>query len=197
MATQQDYINKSIKERICLKNIFQKLTTEFDWKLYLTPEDGYELYDGFITKFQKDTGIILNTYFVEIKVRDTHYSDLLLENDKYTNLTKLAKQYDSRNYLDTPSEIIYISVTPEGSYWFNLSKIDFRQVEWLSEEHWASSTDRSKGKIMKKVCYLSTDISRQIKVKSNDIANNDEAVIKRVLLVNKQTSGLYKFLFGN
>ena len=36
-----------------------------------------------------------------------------------------------------------------------------------------------------------------IKVKSNDIANNDEAVIKRVLLVNKQTSGLYKFLFGN
>ena len=50
---------------------------------------------------------------------------------------------------------------------------------------------------MKKVCYLSTDISKQIKVKSNDIANNDEAVIKRVLLVNKQTSGLYKFLFGN
>lgn len=197
MATQQDYINKSILERICLKNIFQRLSTDYDWQYHFTDEQGYDLYDSLLVKFKKDTGTILNTYFVEMKVRDTHYPTLLLEKKKYQDLLDLVKKYDERNYLDKPSEVIYISTTPQGSYWFNLSKVNESELNWIQEMHWISTTDKSKGKTLKWVTYLSTDLAKFLPIKSTDKKSSNNKEVNKIIIEQKQTNGLYNFLFSN
>lgn len=199
MATQQDYVEKSIKERIMLKNIFQKLTTEFDWKYYFTPEEGYDLYDAVLMKFEKGTGNILNRYFVESKIRDTHYPTLLLEYKKMSDLKAEVKRLDNKTnkecFTNIKSSIVYLTVTPDGSYWFNLDKLEVDMIDWQEEMHWASTTDKGKGKILKKVTYLDINTAKYINVKPQDEVNNDVKVIERVMLIHKQTSNLYRTLF--
>ena len=53
---------------------------------------------------------------IELKCRNKHYDDLIIEKDKYDALIRRAKQYET-----TP---FYINSTPQGIYVFNLSKID-------------------------------------------------------------------------
>jgi len=196
MVTQQDYIKKSILERICLKNIFQKLSNNYDWKFYFTSEEGYDLYDALLIKFEKNGTKMLNQYFIEIKVRDKHYDTLMLERTKYNHLKDLVKKYDKRNYSDIPSEIIYINTTPNGSYWFNLSKINMEEQEWIQESHWSSTTDKSKGKELKWLTYLPLHLGKIIPVKSTDSVHYDNKVIERVMTNQKQNNGLYNFLFN-
>lgn len=195
MATQQDYINKSLKERLCLKRIFNNFNTKYDWKWWFTDEYSYDLYDALLIKFEKNTNKILNQYFIEQKVRDTHYETLMLERIKFNKLITLVDKYDSRNYNDKQSEIIYSNTTPNGSYWWNLSKLDLEKLVWKYEEHWVSTTNKSLGKEMKWVSYLGCDMAKFIDV--NCYIKDEKDEIKKDIIEQKQTNGIYNFLFAN
>jgi hypothetical protein len=52
---------------------------------------------------------------IELKCRNKHYDDLIIEKAKYDKLLKRAQKY-----LTIP---VYISQTPEGIYAFNLASI--------------------------------------------------------------------------
>lgn len=196
MANQQAYIERSRKERICLKNIFSKFSNEYDFKWYFTDEESKEKYDCLLIKYKKLTATILGIYFIEIKVRDEHYPNLMLERIKYNNLKDLVNKYDKRMYNDKPSEIVYVSTTPEGSYWWNLSKYDMNKVEWVYEEHWVSTMNKSLGKEMKWLTYLPITDAKFIPVKSTDQVIYDTKVVERILTHQKQYNGLYSYLFG-
>jgi len=193
MATQKDYIEKSIKERLCLRHIFKQFNNKYDWKWWFTDEQSYELYDALLIKFEKDSGNILEQYFIEEKVRDKHYNDLMLERIKLNKLKSLVQKYDKRNYNNKPSQIIYSNTTPNGSYWWNLSKIDLNQLEWKQELHWISTTNKSLGKELKWVTYLKTDLAKWTNV--NCYIKDEKKEIKKDIINQKQTNGLYNFLF--
>lgn len=198
MGLQQQFLEKSIKERICLKNILQKLPTEYDYKSYFTPEESYDLYDGVLMKFKKNTSELLGRYFIEVKVRDTHYDTLLLEKKKYEDLIKEVDRKDKITnkecFTDIKSKIVYVSVTPNGTYWFNLSDMEADKFEWLNEYHWASTTDKSKGRINKVVTYLDINKAKLINVKSTDTYVNDKVQLDKIKVSQRQQKCLYEYL---
>lgn len=195
MNINDQFIQKSINERIILRKIFSKMSINYDWKYLLTDETSYDLYDGRLMKFKKDTGEIIENYYVEIKVRDTHYDELMLEDIKHKNLIKLAKKLDDKINKECmtmiDSKIIYISSTPQGSFLYNLSEIDFDKVEWQIKTLPVSTVNRSAGKIEKKVCFLSTKLAKFIPITSNDIVQNDDIIIKKVMINQAQNRCIF------
>lgn len=191
MATNLDYIHRNKIERVFLKEIFTKLFNKenYDVNYYLTDEEGYDEYDGGACFFDKHTGSVINRHIYEIKIRDKHYPDLLLEQRKYNKLVKKAE------YLD--AQIKYISVTPLGTYIWNITKHD--NYCWVKEQHNKSTTELYKGKISKKVTYLSTDLAKY----TSNIRTNDydklykEQEFKQEIKIHKQNKCLFEWLLNN
>ena len=82
--------------------------------------------------------------YIELKSRNTHYDDLLIEETKYRALLMSAA-----NYGLTPW---YINATPNGVWGFNLSKLP--APKW--EDKWLPSTTEfaSRGNKTKLVGFL-------------------------------------------
>lgn len=199
MATQLDYINKSIKERFLLRKILTKLPSKFDYKYYFTPESGYDLYDCVLMKFEKGTNKYLGRYIIEMKVRDCHYDNLLLERIKMSDLKKEVARMDKKTnqecWTNDKSKIIYVNSTPNASYWFDITDMDPSKIDWIREEHWVSTTDKSKGKVDKDVTYLSIDNAKlKFDVTSNDEDPNSKQVMKKMMLSQSQSRCLYQWL---
>ena len=150
MATQRDYQIKSEKERIALKELLPTFFDKYNWTYYLTPVDGYDIYDAYVMIFNEG-GSIIKRIIIECKVRDAFYDKLMLESKKYNDLKNKAKNGE---------EIFYLSVTTAGSYLFNLSSIN-EGTDWKREMHWKSTTDKSLGKIEKKVTYLDVESAKK------------------------------------
>jgi len=152
--TTQDYISRNEKERVFLleifKNIFDK--DKCDVSYYMTSTEGYDEYDGGVCIFKKGTGSVVCRQIYEIKIRDIHYPDLMLERTKFNRLVKKAEDL-------WDAQIKYVNVTPLGTYIWNITKDD--KYIWLKEEHNKSTTELSKGKKMKQVTYLSTYIAKK------------------------------------
>lgn len=195
MNINDQFIQKSINERIILRKIFSKMSNFYDWKYILTDETSYDLYDARLMKFKKDTGEILENYYVEEKIRDVHYDELMLEEIKYKNLIGLAKKLDDKMNKECmtmiKSKVLYISTTPKGSFLFNLSEIDFDKVEWQIKTLPVSTVNRSAGKIEKKVCFLPIKLAKFITITSNDIVQNDDKIIKKVMINQTQNKCIF------
>ena len=67
---------------------------------------------------------------IELKCRNTHYDELILEKDKYESLMQQANELGF-----TP---FYINSTPQGIYAFNLRKI---KVTWTTRRLPSSTVD--------------------------------------------------------
>ena len=143
---QQDFIKRSEIERVALKSIIQIAFDGKEYEYYLTPVDGYDIYDGYCMFFDPLTKSIIHRVLFEVKVRDRHYPNLLLEEKKWKDLKKKADE--------SGASVVYVNVTPNGSYLFNLTKLIGADIEWVEEDHWVSTTDKSRGKITKWVTYL-------------------------------------------
>jgi len=61
-------------------------------------------------------------YRIELKCRNKHYNELMLEKDKYFAMIN--------SYLDTNYRPLYINSTPNGIYVFDLSKIT---PSWITD----------------------------------------------------------------
>ena len=149
---QMKFYEKSLLERGYLKMIFDKLPTAYDYKTWMTPAEGFEVYDGVILRFEKGTSKLIDRMIVEVKVRDKFYPELILEKIKFDDLKKVRRQMDTKTkkecYTDVKTRLIYINITPQGSYFFDLDKLE-KEFQWTNEMHWVSTTDKSKGKIQK------------------------------------------------
>jgi hypothetical protein len=82
---------------------------------------------------------------IELKCRNTHYDELILEKDKYESLMDRAQDLGF-----TP---FYINSTPKGIYAFNLRKIT---VTWITKRL-PSNTFEKGSEIDKKVALLHID----------------------------------------
>ena len=82
---------------------------------------------------------------IELKCRNTHYDELILEKDKYESLMDRAQDLGF-----TP---FYINSTPKGIYAFNLRKIT---VTWITKRL-PSNTFYKGPEIDKKVALLHID----------------------------------------
>jgi hypothetical protein len=82
---------------------------------------------------------------IELKCRNTHYNELLLEKDKYESL---MQQADKLGY--TP---FYINSTPEGIYAFNLRKM---KITWTTRSLPASTFNKAPA-IDKEIALLHID----------------------------------------
>lgn len=197
MATQLDYNNKSINERIILKEVIKKLydTKKIDIQYYFTDVEGKDIYDGYTMMFDKTTGRLIRSHLMEIKIRDTHYEDLMLEQKKLTNLKSKAEE--------SGSSIIYISCTPNGSYVYNLTRLETEiGFEWVKQEHWKSTTNKSLGKKTKTITYLPTKYAKHIDVRQTDIEvlkrlRNAEEKAIRTTVQGQQKKNLFDTLFNN
>lgn len=86
---------------------------------------------------------IQNKLTIELKSRNTHYDDLLIEKKKYDRLLLLAAEDEHIPY--------YINSTPKGVWGFDLFTIEIKWDERLMP---AVTEFPSKGKIIKKVGLL-------------------------------------------
>lgn len=189
-----EFHKKSIKERIALSLVINKIMDGKSFQYYETPIDGYDKYDGALMIFNEDTNEISGRCIIEAKIRDTHYPTLLLEKIKYDALIGKATELSSSKYT---CKIMYLCTTPNGSYYFDLHKIE---PIWIKEMHWASTTDKSKGKVLKDVFYLKLEDGKTINVKQKDVEliYNDKHEVKKEIKRNvehQQTNELFKFLF--
>lgn len=182
----ESYIDKSRKERVFLKEIFKKIFNynKYDISYYMTSEEDYDNYDGGSCLFYKGTGTVYKRAIFEIKIRDVHYDDLLLENKKYKSLMKKAESLDCSVY--------YISVTPNGTYIWKISKDDI--YLWNKEEHNKSTTEIEKGTIMKKITYLPITNAKYLDIKTSDYNKLIKEDIKIEMNNHKQNKCLFEWL---
>jgi len=89
---------------------------------------------------------------IELKCRKTHYNELLIEKDKYFNLTKYFILND-----DKP---LYINSTPKGIYAFDLRKIT---SEFVTDKRMPKTTEFQETQVTEKT-YALLDIKKAKKI---------------------------------
>lgn len=192
------YIQKSITERIFLRKVYEEIikSKNFDFKIYMTDEAGSDKYDARLIKFEKNTCNIIQNYYIEIKVREDDWGDLMLEKIKWNNLKSLVKKMDFKTnrdcFLNIKSDIIYISVTPNGTWVWNLSKIISDKTEWIIKNCPVSTVDPSRGRIDKEVFMLDKSKAKFFNIKTSDENNVDQIQIQKVLLNNKRNRCIFE-----
>jgi len=158
-------------ERGHLKMIYDKLPDKFIYKMYTTDPESKEGYDALLMRFDKDSTYFKDRFIIEIKVRNDHYQSFMLEKSKLDGLKRIRSKKDrkinSECYTNDISRLVYITVSPQGTYWFNLDSLE-KDFEWKEEEHWISSTDHSLGKELKKVTYIDLNKAKYIPIKTGD-----------------------------
>ena len=162
--TEQEYYKKSVRERIMLDILFSRIynKNEFQDNIHHTPADSKEPYDSIVCRFD---GTIKQNHIWEAKIRDANYTEILFEKIKYESLKKIAKRYEG-----APSDIFYVSTHPNGTYIFNITKIEKEgKLEWIKQQHNKSTVEKWRGKIEKQLIYLPIEWGKIIDIKVSDI----------------------------
>jgi len=107
-------------------------------------DDQFSRFDCYSLKYNMD---------IELKCRNKHYDELLIEKDKYDALLKRSEKFGT-----TP---MYINSTPEGIYVFNLHKI--AQPKWEDKGGLPTTSHFSdRRKIVKTVGFLPIYLANKI-----------------------------------
>lgn len=170
------YTMTSKIERIALNNIIPKLFSGGKISFYTTPDEGTDIYDGYVMKMD-DNFSIIDRYIIECKVRDTFYPTLLLEKKKYESLRQKA--------LESDAKIIYICVTPDGAFCFNLNKLITPDTKWIKEQHWKSTQNKCAGKINKSVFYINIDQAKKISYTTKDCQNEYNKKVETIKVISE------------
>lgn len=186
------FYEASKNERLFLKKILEDMTKDntYHYSYYMTDPEGLDIYDGFISLFDKVSGSVYKRYIIEIKIRDIDYDELLLEKKKLDSLTKKS--------LESDSEMLYICVIPSGTYIFNLSKLG--EVEF-TKVPCNKTTVINSGKIMKTVTFLPKKIASKVikDLKFYDLKHlireeEDNKKMKEEIRIHKQNRCLFEYL---
>lgn len=152
------YTSAELNEReafIQIKHIFEeKLKDGEKLTYYTSPICSKDNFDVYMIKWNCH-GKRISHSIIEIKVRNDHYSTLLLEKQKYNSLHRLRKK-DLENCENI--NIFYICFTPKSTYLFDLTD-ENQKYNWIKKEFVKSTIDKEKGTKIKEVTFLNVDDS--------------------------------------
>ena len=124
------------------KELFQFLKSKYLSNLQKT-NDKYDSFDCICRE---------KNLYIELKCRQTHYDDLLIEKGKYDRL-----RYEAKENKMIP---LYINSTPKGIWAFNLEKI---KIAWQLKDNLPSTTEfENKERIIKEIGFLSIRKGKQL-----------------------------------
>lgn len=156
---ESEFSKREFEERLFLKKIIP-ISFPGEISHYFTDINSRDIYDACVMLYHPETKSLTKRYIIEIKVRQVHYHDLMLEKKKLEALKKKASECDA--------DIIYISVTPNGCFSWNIKELEETMTfEYKSEMHWKTSMNKSAGKVLKKVTYLSTELANRLDITTN------------------------------
>jgi hypothetical protein len=186
------FVEASKRERYCLKYILPMIKNKipgYEWTEYITDIYGYDVYDCLLQAYIE--GSIKKRYIIEVKVRDTHYDELILETKKIRDLKSKV--------LDNLTKILYINITPMGTYIFSISDLQKQNklVKTKIVANRATMASRT-DKIEKGVFMLNVSDAKYLDFKFNEA--DYQKSIKEVVKTNwenKAKKGLFDYLFGN
>jgi hypothetical protein len=186
--------NYELLGRQMLTMIIPKLYNSKEYSIYpfLTDPNDTDKYDAFISVFTKGTYNLVANHLIEIKCRNKHYDELMLEKDKYDYLIKKSSECGA--------DAFYINTTPKGTYIFNLSKMDSEIFKFKTEEHNVTSVNKANGKRLKKVCHLPVDKAMKVlNVTFDDVIESyqrDHLKLNREITKQQQAYYLFKWMLS-
>ena len=129
-----------IKEREELLKVVKHLTKGKEYKLIFSDETSFTKWDAKLYFNNK-------SYLIEVKIRDTHFDSLILEQHKYDSLMKYKNKFDA---------ILYFNKTPMGYYIARIDNLtqDYLDTNTNTKIANRSSVEKNKGKIKKTWIYL-------------------------------------------
>jgi hypothetical protein len=162
MNLDQEFEKKAFEERLFLKKLLPLIYSDQQLEplFQFTPSHGKDVYDCCVCLYDFLTKCLVHRHIIEIKVRDKFYPTLLLEKKKLESLKKIAAIAGSIVY--------YISVTPNGTFLFNLTDLE-PELVFNVEDHWASTTNKSLGKIPKSVTHIPIEKGIKLNVFTSDL----------------------------
>jgi hypothetical protein len=158
--TKQDYIIKGNKERLSLDIILPELFADYEYSKYYTDPESLDVYDCYLMTYDKITKSLKRRYIIEVKVREQNWNEWMLEKKKLTALNKKAGE--------SGATILYINVTPSGSYVWNLSRIQ-KDIHWESKDCNISTVEMEKGKKTKQVTMLPTTLAKHFSLTDSQV----------------------------
>ena len=124
------------------QRLFDYLKQEYFKDLEMS-EDPFSRWDCFSNQYKTR---------IELKCRKTHYSELMIEQDKYW---ALISYYIFKDYIP-----LYINSTPKGIYCFDLREIT---PEWQTDERMPQTTEFNKtDRVQKTYAMLSLFSAKKI-----------------------------------
>lgn len=194
MNTNNDkFIEASKRERYTLKYILplikEKMPKDYEWTEYITDIYGYDVYDCLLQAYIE--GSIQKRFIIEVKIRDKHWEDLILETEKLKSLK--SKIFDDK------AQILYINITPKGTYIFNLTKLEKQNklVKNTLMANKATMASRDE-KVNKGVYFLNVGDALKLEwtFNENEYKESIQSVIK-TNWENKAKKCLFDYLLGN
>jgi len=143
------------RERYCAEQLFTYINSkskDYNYVFSPTTTGNAISYDGVLRVEYKHSGTIAAYYIVEIKVRETHYDTLILDDPKLKSLKKEKRakdKYFKSQWSDRTMGILYINFTDQGTYIFDLIEIEDNKEMPKGEKHTADKVyvDPSQGKV--------------------------------------------------
>lgn len=145
----------SRKERLAFDTMV-KLYNVFppNYRINPSPIDGHDSYDYWIHKLNENFSIT-QRYVVEVKIRSLQGSQLddarengwLLETKKFNSLKKMLE-------IDPEMKILYVCFTNDGTYFFDLLKLESQGLLKVSKKVMNKATMNSKTDKINKSIYL-------------------------------------------
>lgn len=111
------FFESEMKERWALKKAIKMMVGSRNHTFQMTPIGSKEHYDGFLILYD-DMWKQERSYYIESKIRDRHYDDLLIEKYKIKEIKQLRKESHS------DAEILYINFSPIGTWVWNIDKLE-------------------------------------------------------------------------
>jgi hypothetical protein len=176
-----------------LKELQRLYPDKFRWELHFTPIK--HTFDAFWVVLDEN-GSIRKRVWVEMKIRDKVYDDYMLEKKKLSQINKLKKELGLR---DDEVSILYLNFTPEGTFLWDVSKIDPDTINDKIKANKATETSRT-NKVDKS--HIMLDKSKAYKfnyiINEQHIINiyYDQLLLSKTKEKIKKVKGLEDILFN-
>jgi hypothetical protein len=191
MTFTNDFEKREYLGREALRELKVLYPNLFKYDLHFTT-DTYAAYDAFYHIIDSDTHSITKRVLIEIKIRDRHFPEYILETKKLNSLKKIRKDL---GFNEDEMSILYINFCPNETIIWNIDKIN-NDVK-TNEYNKATAVSR-KDKVSKDVIMLQPTEGKQLdyildeskilnKTKINNIVDNKVKELK---------NDLFKTLFG-
>ena len=152
MSKSKTFYQHGEQERIAFESILPmlkaKLSKEQSLYYYYTHNASSTHFDVLVHIYNNVTGCKISSNIFEVKVRNKHFPDLILEQRKYNSLNKLRKK--ELEYFKKVN-LFYICFTPKSTYLFDLDKVNLNwEVGYMNASFVIDKTN----KVAKDVTYL-------------------------------------------